>query len=134
MHMRLGKAPGTVLEHLNESGLIQSWVGVWGTDESCDTARHSRLHLRLEGGTVFEPWFTQPRAEVYEPWRNALPRQGDGLVCGEAIRPLALRQHGNHAAFGQKEISGGIQSRGRVNHTASCEGDPWGRGINKPLR
>ena len=62
--------PRAVLQHFDESGLVERRIGVGRACEARDAAGDRRLHFGFERRLVLESRFAQPRSEIDEARRD----------------------------------------------------------------
>jgi hypothetical protein len=78
-----------MLEHFDQTGLVQHRIGVGRAGEAGDAARHRRRHFGFQRGAIFEPRLAQSGAQIDQARRDDEAGCIDHAVGVETLGRLA---------------------------------------------
>ncbi len=97
--------PRALLEHFDETGLVERRVGVGGAGEAGHAAGHRRVHLRFQRRLVFESGLAQPRGEIDQSRRHDA---AGGVEHASGLPARRRRADRHHLAGGEVQRGGAI--------------------------
>ena len=132
IHMRLVERARTMLEHLDQSGLVERRIGIGRAGKACDAARNRGCHFRFERRLVFESGLAQPRRSVDQTGTDDEPRRVEHPLGMPALRRIA---HRGDLARGDVERRLAVDPVLRIDHSAVSDLDlhsNYRRGCSSP--
>ena len=120
IEMRLIEIARPMLEHLDQTRLIEHRIGIRRTDQTGDTTGERGLHLGFECGLVFEARLTQPRRQIDQPWADHQPAGIDHPLGNKARRRRIDR---DDASVVQMKMSDAIEPCGSIDEVPIADRD-----------
>ncbi len=120
MDIRQVERASAVLQHLDQTRLVEGRIGVRRTREARHPSGHSRVHFGFERGLVFEARLAQPRGQIDESGADDKSARVDRAFRCPARR---RRAHRNHLAPGNVDRRDAVDAVFGVDHAAVADLD-----------
>ncbi len=110
----------TVLEHLDQSGLVERRIGVRRTREARHAPRHCGGHLRFERSLVLEPGLAQTHGEIDQPRRDDHAAHVERAI---GAPPAGAAIDTRHHAIGDEQRRLPVDALRWIDHASAADLD-----------